>query len=144
MKTDSIISVKLANNIYLQPGSANPPDINTTTLLDSSANISLLANGAPANESATQLPRKKILQPAGARMFTTKTTELLISKLTKAIRELHLAPGIINNLISVSVLCDSGCEVFFHSTGCEISFNGEIIFRGWRDMQTNIWRISLP
>ena len=142
MNTDSIISIKLANNIYLQPSCANPPDINTNALVDSSANILLLANGDPANESATQLPTKTILQTAGARMFTIKTMELLLAKLPKAAKEAHLAPGIINNLLSVSILCDAGCEVFFHSTGCEISFNGEIIVRGWRDMQTNMWRIS--
>ena len=39
MNIDSIISVKLANNIYLQPGCANPPDINTTALVDSAANV---------------------------------------------------------------------------------------------------------
>ena len=69
--------------------------------------------------------------------------ELLIAKLLKAAREAHCAPGIINKLLYVSVLCGAGCEVFFHSTGCEISFNGEIIVGGWRDMQTNMWRISL-
>ena len=63
-------------------------------------------------------------------MFTNKTMELLLAKLTKAAREAHRASGIINNLLFVSVLCDAGCEVFFHTTGCEISFNGEIIVRG--------------
>ena len=67
----------------------------------------------------------------------------MLDKLPKAAREVHRAPGIINNLLFVSVLCDVGCEVFFHSTGCEISFNGIIIVRGWRNMQTNMWRISL-
>ena len=37
-------------------------------------------------------------------MFTTKTMELLITKLIKVGREAHLAPGVINNLLSVSVL----------------------------------------
>ena len=76
-------------------------------------------------------------------MFTNKRMELLLAKLTNAAREVHLAPEIINNLLSVSVLCDAGCEVFFHITGCGISFNGEIIVRGWRDIQTNMWRIAL-
>ena len=76
-------------------------------------------------------------------MFTTKTLKLLLKKLPKAAREAHRAPTIINNLISVSVLCDAGCEVFFHYTGCEITYNGETIIRGWRDMRTNMWRISL-
>jgi hypothetical protein len=90
-----------------------------------------------------QLPTKTIIQPAGGRMFTTKTLQLLLNKLPDAAREAHCAPGIINNLVSVSVLCDAGCEVFFHSTGCEVTFNGETIIRGWRDLRTNMWRISL-
>ena len=89
------------------------------------------------------LQQKTIVQPSGENIFTNKTMELLLAKLPKAAREAHCAPGIINDLLSVSVLCDAGCEVFFYSTGCEISFNGEIIVRGCRDMQTNMWRISL-
>ena len=46
-------------------------------------------------------------------MFTTNTLELLLTKLPRAAREAHEAPTITNNLISVSVLCDAGCEVFF-------------------------------
>ena len=143
MNIDSIISVKLENNIYLQSSCANPPDTNTTALVDSAANVLLLANGAPSNESLPQLPTKTILQPSGARIFNNKTMKILLVKLPKLAREAHFVPGIINNLLSVSALCDAGCEVFFHSTGCEISFNREIIVRGWRDMQTNMWRIYL-
>ena len=76
-------------------------------------------------------------------MFTTNTLELLLTKLPKAAREAHAAPTITNNLLSVSVLCDAGCEVYFHGQGCEITFNGETIVRGWRDLTTNMWRISL-
>ena len=76
-------------------------------------------------------------------MFTTNTLELLLTKLPKEAREAHEAPTITNNLLSVSVLCDAGCDVWFHMHGCEISFNGETIIRGWRDMKSNMWRISL-
>ena len=43
----------------------------------------------------------------------------------------------------MSVLCDAGCEVWFHNKTCEIYFNGETIIRGWRDLRSNMWRISL-
>ena len=76
-------------------------------------------------------------------MFTTRTLHLLLSKLPKAAREAHAAPTITNNLLSVSVLCDAGCQVFFHEHGCEVTFNGETILRGWRDFITNMWRVSL-
>ena len=76
-------------------------------------------------------------------MFTSKTLELLLTKLPKAAREAHRAPGIINNLLSVSVLCDAGCDVWFHDKCCEIRFNGKTIIRGLRDMESNMWRVSL-
>ena len=107
MNIYSIISVKLANTIYLQPSCANLPNINTTALVDSAANVLLLANDAPAIESATQLRTKTIIQPAGARMFTNKKMEILIAKLPKAAKEANRAPRIINELLSVSVLCDA-------------------------------------
>ena len=76
-------------------------------------------------------------------MFTTNTLQLLLTKLPPAARIAHEAPTLTNNLLSVSVLCDTGCEVFLHMHGCEITFNGETIVRGWRDLATNMWRISL-
>ena len=83
-----------------------------------------------------------MLQPSGTSFFTTGTLELLLSKLPKQAREAHRAP-VTNNLLSVSVLCDAGCEVLFHPSGCEITYNGETIIRGWRCMRSNMWRISL-
>jgi hypothetical protein len=74
----------LANNIYSTSGCANPSNLDTTALVDSAANVSLLNSNAPANKAKTQLPTKTIIQPAGARMFTTTTLELLLNKLPKA------------------------------------------------------------
>eukprot|EP01082_Thalassiosira_pseudonana_P011880 g10662.t1 g10662 contig4:2284681-2286983(+) len=121
-------------------GCANPPNLNTTALLDTAANISLLANGAP---SEPQLNPKSVMQPKGDRLFTTETLLLLLNKVPLEAREAHRAPGITNNLISASALADAGCELFFHQTGCEVSLNGEIILRGWRDPDTRLWRVSL-
>jgi len=102
-----------------------------------------MTSTAPSKLAAIQLPTKTIIQPAGARMFTTNTLELLLNKLPKAAREAHEAPTLTNNLLSVSVLCDAGCDVWFHMHGCEIAFNGETIIRGWRDLKSNMWRINL-
>ena len=38
---------------------------------------------------------------------------------------------------------DAGFEVFLYGTGEEISYNGEVIIRGWQVIPTRIWRISL-
>ena len=71
-----------------------------------------------------------MFQPAGTSFFTTGTLEFLLSKLPKEAREAHHAP-VTNNLVSVFVLCDAGCEVLFHPAGCDITYNGETIIRGW-------------
>ena len=131
------------NNLSTKSGCSNPPNLHTTALLDSAANVTLLSAQASADDAPVQLPNKTIIQPAGERMFTTKTLRLLLNKLPISAREAHCAPGIVNNIIFVSDLCDAGCEVYFHHTGCEITFNGETIIRGWRNLRTNMWRISL-
>jgi hypothetical protein len=48
-----------------------------------------------------------------------------------------------NNLLLVSVLVDAGCEVFFHATGCEVVFNGEVILQGWQDPKNRLWRVRI-
>eukprot|EP00804_Cyclotella_cryptica_P020409 CCRYP_012621-RA/>CCRYP_012621-RA protein AED:0.40 eAED:0.67 QI:0/0/0/0.75/0/0/4/0/229 len=35
----------------------------------------------------------------------------------------HCSPGISNNLLAASELVDAGCELFFHSTGCKVTYN---------------------
>jgi hypothetical protein len=124
-------------------GCANPPNLNTTALLDTAANISLLANGAPSERANKQLNPKSVIQPKGDRLLTTETLLLLLNKVPLEAREAHRATGITNNLLSASALADAGCEIFFHKTGCDVSLNGEIILRGWRDPDTRLWRVSL-
>ncbi|KAL7478261.1 hypothetical protein ACHAW6_004033, partial [Cyclotella cf. meneghiniana] len=129
-------------NSTTTPGCANPPDLNTTALLDTGANISLLHSDAPAQRSPTQLPIKCITQPKGT-LVTTETLLLHLTKLPTQARIAHRSPGISNNLLAASDLADAGCELFFHSNGCEVIYNGEIILRGWRDLNTRLWRVSL-
>ena len=138
---------RLTNNLVnyspTETGCANPPNLDDTALIDTAASLSLLGIGATATESAKQLPGKCIIQPNGARMTTTKNLELLLTKLPKSARQAHRLPGIVNNLLSVAELCDAGCEVEFHRTGCHVYYNGEIVMRGWRDPTNKLWRVPL-
>jgi hypothetical protein len=60
-------------------------------------------------------------------MMTTHAVNLLLSKLPPEARLAHQLPGLINNLFSVAILCNTGCKVFFHKTGCKVTLNGETI-----------------
>ena len=76
-------------------------------------------------------------------MRTTHAVDLLLSKLPPHARMAHSLPGLTNNLLSVPVLCDAGCEVFFNATGCEVTLNGDVILRGWRDPRHRLWRVRI-
>ncbi|KAL7482665.1 hypothetical protein ACHAW6_012248, partial [Cyclotella cf. meneghiniana] len=116
---------KLVNSIYFTPGCTNPPNLDYTALLDTAANISLLTPTAPALHDATTLP-----------LFS-------LPKLPPLAKQTYQITGLTNNLLSAAVLADVGCEVFFHHTGCEVSYNGEIIVRGWQDPTTRLWQVPI-
>ncbi|KAL7478418.1 hypothetical protein ACHAW6_004189 [Cyclotella cf. meneghiniana] len=88
----------------ISSGCVNPSNINSTALLDTVANIPLLANGAHAKQVAVQLTPKLVMQPKEDRLSTTKNLLLLLNKLPIKAWEAHLARGIANNLISAAPL----------------------------------------
>jgi hypothetical protein len=38
---------------------------------------------------------------------------------------------------------DAGCKVFFHCTGCKVTFDKAIILQGWRDPKNRLWRVKI-
>jgi len=130
LNLDTLIRSNLVNLTQTPPGCANPPDLNNTVLIDTGANITLLQTGAPATRAPIQTATKSVTQPKRS-LSTTENLLLLLNKLPVQARIAHHAPGISNNLLAASELVHVGCELFFHSTCCEITYNGEIILRGW-------------
>jgi hypothetical protein len=59
--------------------------------------------------------------------------DLMLSKLPPEACLSHQLPGLVNNLLSLAILCNAGCKVFFHKTGCKVTLDGETILQGWRD-----------
>jgi hypothetical protein len=95
--------------------------------------LTLLTSKALASPNTHTNLGISVIQPGGTSMRTTHAMDLLLQKLPPNARMAHHLPGLINNLFSVTVLCDVDCKVYFHSTGCKVTLNGEIILRGWRD-----------
>ena len=134
---------KLVNNLILNPGCTNPNNIHTTALIYSAANKTLLDELAPSNTAGIRLKNKIIMQPKVTRMKIRETLQTLFNKIPEPGCKDHRECSIISNLLSASILVDTGCEVFLYGTGAGTSYNGEIIIRGWRDIHTRIWLMPL-
>jgi hypothetical protein len=137
------VNSKLANAINLSSGCTNPTNLDATALIDTTASVSLLTPQAPANNAITTDVKTTIIQPSEANMTSTNTVDLLLQALPPQTRLAHRLPGLINNLLSVAVLCDAGCKVFFHRHGCEVTLEGTTIIRGWRDPQNRLWCVKI-
>jgi hypothetical protein len=76
-------------------------------------------------------------------MTTTHDVDLILRKLPPKACLVHKLPSLVNNLLSVAILCNTGCKEFFHKTGCKVTLNGKSISRGWRDFKNCLWRVMI-
>ena len=97
------------NTLISNPVCTNPTNIHTTALIDSSANINLLDYLAPANTADIQLDKNIIMQPKVTKMKIRVTLQLLLNKISEPGHEAHRSSGIINNLLSASIIVDAVC-----------------------------------
>ncbi len=125
----------LAHYIQLETGCANPYDLELTEFINTAAMLTLPTSKALASLNTHTNLGISVIQPGGTSMHTTLAMELLLQKLPPNTCMAHHLPGLDDNLLSVAVLCNAGCKVYLHSTGCEVTFDGEIILRGWRDQK---------
>eukprot|EP00804_Cyclotella_cryptica_P023578 CCRYP_011920-RA/>CCRYP_011920-RA protein AED:0.46 eAED:0.46 QI:0/0/0/1/0/0/2/0/203 len=68
-------------SIQSTPGFTNPLNLNTTALIDTGTNISLLQSGALAQRADKQTSSKSVIQPKGT-LLTTKTHSSLVPQQT--------------------------------------------------------------
>jgi hypothetical protein len=132
----------LANLFPHYSGCASPPNLSSTAFIDTAASKSLVTPSTKTSP-ATSLESITVIQPGGDKMRTTHAVDLLLSKLPPNSRMAHSLPGLTNNLLSIAVLCNAGCEVFFNTTGCKVTFDGYIILQGWRDSKHCLWHVCI-
>jgi hypothetical protein len=111
----------LANLFHHDSGCANPPNLSSTAVINTAASKSLVTPSTQTSP-ATSLKSITVIQPGGDKMRTTHTINLLLCKLPPNACMAHSLSGLTNNLLSVEVLYDAGCEVFFNATSCKVTF----------------------
>ncbi len=92
--------------------------------------LTLLTSKAPALSNTHTNLGISMMQSGDTSMRNTHMMDLLLQKLPSDVCMAHHLPGLVNNLLSIAVLCNTGCKVYFHNTGCKVSFNREIVLRG--------------
>ena len=70
--------------------------------------------------------------------MTTKTSQLLFAELPKVARRAFRVPDIPHNLIAGAELVDAGCGLHLYKTYAEIDYEGETLYRGWRNKPTRL------
>ena len=67
--------------------------------------------------------------------------ELKMKKLPPAARVGFNVPSIPENIMAGAELVDAGCDLYLNRYGAEIEYEGEILYRGWRDRSNRLWRL---
>jgi hypothetical protein len=73
-------------------------------------------------------------------------TGILLLKLKKppsASRRAFRMNNIHHNFVAVSKLVDAGCSVHMYFWGFEIDYEGETIYKGWREKGSRLFRMDL-
>jgi hypothetical protein len=132
----------LANLIPHYSGCANPPDLSSTAFISTAASKSLVISSMQTSP-AISLESITVIQPGGDKMRTTHAVDLLLSKLPPNACMAHSLPGLTNNLLSIAFPCNAGCELFFNTTSCKVTFDGKVILQGWHDSKHCLWRVCI-
>ena len=81
----------------------------------------------------------KINLPDGDCLTSTHTCMLDIPWLPKETKEAHIVPGLAHALlISIKILCDTGCRVTYDDNECRAYYNKKIVWLGKREPQTGL------
>ena len=120
------------------PGCTGPPNPRkSVAFLDAAASVTTLGDEAECDVATKQEPNFPLGTPAHVPIFTSQTLELKLKKLPPKVRRAFRVKNAPHNLVSVAELVDADCGVYIYKTGFDIEYNGEIIYRGWRDADTN-------
>ena len=125
-------------------GCAPPPNKRQrTSFLDTAASVTCIMEGAPSKDAKIQRKNKLLDTPSNIPIRTTRTRELLMNKLPPPAKVAFTVPGIPHNILSGPELVDAGCALYLDKYMAEIDYEGETIYRGWRDKPSRLWKFDI-
>jgi hypothetical protein len=78
-------------------------------------------------------------------MRATHEVELDIPTLPKAARHIFIVPELADKmLLSVSQLCQAGCQVIFHDKAVTVHYGGKVVLKGAMTARSALWQMEVP
>ena len=111
--------------------------------MDTAALFTYLGEDAASKDAAVQLPNKKLDTPSTVPITTTRTRELLMNKLPHQAKTAFTVPCLPHNILAGAELVDAGCTLYLDKHMAEIELEGEVLYRGWRDRPSRLWKFNI-
>ena len=82
--------------------------------------------------------------PDGSKLRSIHTCNLDIDGIPETAKLAHIVPGRAHaSLISISVLCDTGCKVKYDENICSVYYNKKLLLKVGIEPQTQLWILPL-
>lgn len=115
-----------------------------SAIADTGATSTYLTPMAPSSNIRVDMDSIRVCLPNGQYLSSSHKCTLSLPSFPKEAREAHVLPELVNNsLISIAKLCDSDLTATFTSDKVVIKDKNTVIFEGFRDNVTRLWRLPL-
>ena len=106
---------------------------------DAGTTVHFVLPGTPITNIRIARHPLKINLPDGDCLTSTHTCTLDIPWLPNESKEAHIVPGLAHaSLISIKILCDSGCKFTYDNDECRVYYNKKIVWITKRELQTGL------
>ena len=103
----------------------------------------MLGAAAAVDVAEVQKMNLALNTPSHIPIYTSETLQLRLKRLPEKAREAFRVAEVPHNLVAVATLVDADCSVHMYYWGFEVDYNGETIYKGWREPNSKLFKMSL-
>ncbi len=127
-----------------------PEHVNVVTIApdraiaDTGATSIFIMDGTDVANKQVAVRPLTINFPDGQQIKSTHMSNIQIVGLPTILKG-HIVPSLnVAFLIGIWPLCKAGCIVTFDDMKCNVTYNGTVILRGFKDPSTDLWMLLIP
>jgi hypothetical protein len=135
------------NNEPLPPLRLNPPQTSRhptdDPIADSGSTIHCLKSTASTENDRYDPAGLQAAQPDGSPIISHTKCDIIERRLPPGAKGGYKFDTVKQNIISIPVLCDNGCEVLLTEDDIKVTRGGIEVMNGYREPSTRLWRFHL-